>query len=206
MALRRLAEHQPDSFVFTPENAAWCQEQMQKYPPGRQASAVIPILWRAQEQEGWVTRPMIEEVGRILGMPFMRVLEVAQRCLPSVDPHVDLAATPSVASVGSAARDMRFTSEARRAIAASTRGDPDLHAVEKHRVDSRMADGRPVGRVVKSARVAPMLEVAERIDPVRGAFPWVAAPDFEQQSLKIADEFGVRGARPVPCAAGPPLG
>jgi NADH-quinone oxidoreductase subunit E len=77
MALRRLAEDQPDSFAFTPENAAWCEQQIRKYPPGRQASAVIPVLWRAQEQEGWVTRPMIEEVGRILGMPFIRVLEVA---------------------------------------------------------------------------------------------------------------------------------
>lgn len=77
MALRRLAEHQPESFAFTPENLAWCQEQMKKYPPGRQASAVIPILWRGQEQEGWVTRPMIEEVGRLLGMAYIRVLEVA---------------------------------------------------------------------------------------------------------------------------------
>lgn len=77
MALRRLAEQQPDSFGFTPDNAVWCQEQLTKYPPGRQSSAVIPILWRAQEQEGWVTRPMIEEVGRMLGMPYMRVLEVA---------------------------------------------------------------------------------------------------------------------------------
>jgi NADH-quinone oxidoreductase subunit E len=77
MAFRRLAEHQPDSFAFTPENLAWCHEQMNKYPPGRQASAVIPILWRGQEQEGWVTRPMIEEVGRLLGMAYIRVLEVA---------------------------------------------------------------------------------------------------------------------------------
>src|SRR5215468_6296087 len=77
MALRRLAEHQPDSFAFTAENAAWCQAQMKKYPPGRQASAVIPILWRGQEQEGWVTRPMIEEVARMLGMAPVRVLEVA---------------------------------------------------------------------------------------------------------------------------------
>jgi NADH-quinone oxidoreductase subunit E len=77
MALRRLAEHQPDSFAFTAENAAWCQEQMKKYPPGRQASAVIPILWRGQEQEGWVTKPMIEEVARMLGMAPVRVLEVA---------------------------------------------------------------------------------------------------------------------------------
>jgi NADH-quinone oxidoreductase subunit E len=77
MALRRLAEHQPDSFAFTAENAAWCQAQMKKYPPGRQASAVIPILWRGQEQEGWVTKPMIEEVARMLGMAPVRVLEVA---------------------------------------------------------------------------------------------------------------------------------
>jgi NADH-quinone oxidoreductase subunit E len=77
MALRRLAEHQPESFAFNAENAAWCQKQMKKYPPGRQASAVIPILWRAQEQEGWVTKPMVEEVGRMLGMAYIRVLEVA---------------------------------------------------------------------------------------------------------------------------------
>ena len=77
MALRRLTEEQPESFAFTPENAAWCEQQIGKYPPGRQASAVIPILWRGQEQEGWVTRPMIEEVGRMLGMPYIRVLEVA---------------------------------------------------------------------------------------------------------------------------------
>jgi NADH-quinone oxidoreductase subunit E len=77
MALRRLAEHQPDSFAFTADNAAWCQDQMKKYPPGRQASAVIPILWRGQEQEGWVTKPMIEEVARMLDMAPVRVLEVA---------------------------------------------------------------------------------------------------------------------------------
>jgi NADH-quinone oxidoreductase subunit E len=77
MALRRLAEHQPTSFAFSAENAAWCREQMKKYPPGRQSSAVIPILWRGQEQEGWITKPMIEEVGRLLDMPYVRVLEVA---------------------------------------------------------------------------------------------------------------------------------
>jgi len=77
MALRRLAEHQPAKFAFSAENAAWCQEQMKKYPPGRQSSAVIPILWRGQEQEGWVTKPMIETVAKMLGMPMMRVLEVA---------------------------------------------------------------------------------------------------------------------------------
>jgi NADH-quinone oxidoreductase subunit E len=77
MSLRRLAQHQPESFAFSEANKAWCAEQMRKYPPGRQASAVIPILWRAQEQDGWVTKPMIEEVAKLLGMAYIRVLEVA---------------------------------------------------------------------------------------------------------------------------------
>ena len=77
MALRRLAEHQPASFAFSAENLAWAEKQIAKYPAGRQASAVIALLWRGQEQEGWVTKPMIETVGKMLGMPYIRVLEVA---------------------------------------------------------------------------------------------------------------------------------
>ncbi|MDO5643544.1 MAG: NADH-quinone oxidoreductase subunit NuoE [Paracoccus sp. (in: a-proteobacteria)] len=75
--LRRLSPIQPDSFEFTPANLEWAQAQMTKYPEGRQQSAVIPVLWRAQEQEGWLTRPAIEYVGNLLGMPYIRVLEVA---------------------------------------------------------------------------------------------------------------------------------
>ncbi|MBJ3763524.1 NADH-quinone oxidoreductase subunit E [Maribius pontilimi] len=75
--LRRLHPDQPDSFAFTPANLEWAEAQMTKYPEGRQASAVIPLLWRAQEQEGWLSRPAIEEVGRMLDMAYIRVLEVA---------------------------------------------------------------------------------------------------------------------------------
>ena len=79
MSTRRLApqEQQPESFAFNEVNTAWVQTQIAKFPEGRQASAVIPLLWRAQEQEGWVSRPAIEEIGRILDMPMIRVLEVA---------------------------------------------------------------------------------------------------------------------------------
>jgi NADH-quinone oxidoreductase subunit E len=79
MSLRRLAppEIQPASFAFSAENAQWAQATIAKYPPGRQASAVISLLWRGQEQEGWVTHPMVESVAQMLGMPFIRVLEVA---------------------------------------------------------------------------------------------------------------------------------
>jgi NADH-quinone oxidoreductase subunit E len=75
--LRRLALTQPDSFAFTPENQAWAEAQITKYPEGRQASAIIPLLWRAQEQEGWLTRPAIEKVAEMLGMAYIRALEVA---------------------------------------------------------------------------------------------------------------------------------
>ncbi len=77
MSLRRLHHTQPESFAFTPANQAWAEAQITKYPEGRQASAVIPILWRGQEQEGWVTRPMIEGVARMLDLAQIRVLEVA---------------------------------------------------------------------------------------------------------------------------------
>lgn len=79
MSVRRLAadDVQPASFAFTAENQAWAEQKMAQYPPGRQQSAVIPILWRAQEQEGWVTRPAIEYIAQLLGMAYIRVLEVA---------------------------------------------------------------------------------------------------------------------------------
>ena len=77
MAVRRLAEDQPESFAFTPENLTWAKKEMAKYPPGRQASAVIALLWRAQEQEGWVTEPAIRVVAELLDMANIRVLEIA---------------------------------------------------------------------------------------------------------------------------------
>ena len=75
--LRRLHPVQPDSFAFTPANLEWAKGQISKYPEGRQASAIIPLLWRAQEQEGWLTRKAIETVADMLGMAYIRALEVA---------------------------------------------------------------------------------------------------------------------------------
>jgi NADH-quinone oxidoreductase subunit E len=80
MSVRRLAppEVQPASFAFTPENLDWAKREIAKYPEGRQASAVIPILWRAQEQcGGWTPRAAIEHVAAMLDMAPIRVLEVA---------------------------------------------------------------------------------------------------------------------------------
>jgi len=80
MAVRRLAppETQPKTFAFTAENLAWAQAEMTKYPPGRQASAIIPLLWRAQQQAGgWLPEAAIRCVAQLLGLAPIRGLEVA---------------------------------------------------------------------------------------------------------------------------------
>ena len=78
MSVRRLAEDQPASFEFTPQSRAWIDRQIAKYPPGRQASAVIPLLWQAQQQNDyWLPKPAIEKVAVMLDMPMIRVLEIA---------------------------------------------------------------------------------------------------------------------------------
>ncbi|MES2905734.1 MAG: NADH-quinone oxidoreductase subunit NuoE [Pseudomonadota bacterium] len=77
---RRLAvQDQPSSeFAFTPDNEAWAKEQIAKYPQGREASAIIPLLWRAHEQNNnWLSRAAIEYVAALIGMPYIRALEVA---------------------------------------------------------------------------------------------------------------------------------
>jgi NADH-quinone oxidoreductase subunit E len=78
MAVRRLSLQQPESFAFSAENVTWVDGQIAKYPEGRQASAVIPLLWKAQEQAGgWLPEPAIRHVADVLGMPYIRVMEVA---------------------------------------------------------------------------------------------------------------------------------
>ena len=77
MASRRPAKDQPSSFQWTSDNQAWCDAQIKKYPEGREASCVIPFLWRGQKQEGWCSIPMMEVIARQLSMPYIRVYEVA---------------------------------------------------------------------------------------------------------------------------------
>lgn len=78
MSMRRLHSVQPESFSFTPENLQWAQTLLKNYPERKQASAVIPVLWRAQEQiGGWITRAAIEYVAKLLDMSFIRVYEIA---------------------------------------------------------------------------------------------------------------------------------
>ena len=79
MVARRLADEsvQPAAFAFSAENAKWAEWKIGLYPAGRQQSAVIPLLMRAQDQDGWVSRATIESIADMLGMAYIRVLEVA---------------------------------------------------------------------------------------------------------------------------------
>ena len=80
MSVRRLAppEVQPKDFSFNRMNLIWAKAQAEKYPPGRQQSAVIPLLWRAQEQAGgWLPEAAIRYVADFLSIAHIRALEVA---------------------------------------------------------------------------------------------------------------------------------
>lgn len=78
MAVRRLSSDQPRDFAFTPENLAWAKETIAKFPEGKQASAIIALLWRAQEQAGgWLPEPALRHVADMLGVAYIRAYEVA---------------------------------------------------------------------------------------------------------------------------------
>ncbi|HEY1752711.1 MAG TPA: NADH-quinone oxidoreductase subunit NuoE [Caulobacteraceae bacterium] len=107
MSVRRLAKDQPASFAFTPESLEKARWWMSKFPPGRQQSAVIAVLWLVQKQEGWVPEPAIRAVAELLGMAVMRVLECATfYTMFQLEPvgrvaHVQVCGTPPCALCGS---------------------------------------------------------------------------------------------------------
>jgi NADH-quinone oxidoreductase subunit E len=75
VSVRRLAKDQPASFAFTAEALEKARWWMAKFPEGRQQSAVIPLLWLVQKQEGWVPEPALRVVAELLAMPVIRVFE-----------------------------------------------------------------------------------------------------------------------------------
>jgi NADH-quinone oxidoreductase subunit E len=77
LSVRRLAQVQPASFAFKPATLKAARAWMGNFPAGRQQSAVIATLWLVQKQEGWVSEPAIRAVAELLGMPVIRVLEIA---------------------------------------------------------------------------------------------------------------------------------
>ncbi len=72
------ADVQPDHFEFSPENVAEVKKFIARYPEGKQASAILPLLDLAQRQSsGWLPRVAMEHVGEILDMALIRIYEIA---------------------------------------------------------------------------------------------------------------------------------
>ncbi|MEO8812175.1 MAG: NADH-quinone oxidoreductase subunit NuoE [Caulobacteraceae bacterium] len=129
MSIRRLAREQPANFAFTPASLDQARRWMARFPAGRQQSAVIPVLWLVQKQEGWVPEPALRVVAELLDMPIVRVFE-----------NVTFYTMFQLQPVGSVARI---------ALCGTTpcklRGAGDLARLLEERVstrDHRSADGR----------------------------------------------------------------
>jgi NADH-quinone oxidoreductase subunit E len=76
VSVRRLAKEQPAAFAFSDESLERARWWIAKFPAARQQSAVVPLLWLAQKQEGWVCEPALRVVAEMLEMPLIRVFEV----------------------------------------------------------------------------------------------------------------------------------
>ena len=117
MSVRRLAAEQPASFAFTPESLEKARWWIGKFPPGRQQSAVIALLWLVQKQVGWVPEPALKVVAEMLGMPVIRVLEcVTFYTMFQLEPvgsvaHVQVCGTPPCALCGADALMEVLTAE-----------------------------------------------------------------------------------------------
>ncbi len=100
MVIRRFdIEAGGSEFAFRPETESMIAFWLNKYPEGKQASAVIPLLWLAQkDNNGWLSEPAMRVVADRLKMPWIRVYEVATfytmfRLKPVGKYHVQLCGT-----------------------------------------------------------------------------------------------------------------
>jgi len=78
MSGKHVAKDQPTSFEFNTTNQKRIEEILKKYPPERKKSAVMPLLDLAQRQHNnWIPNAAIKKIGEILGVPYIKVYEVA---------------------------------------------------------------------------------------------------------------------------------
>ena len=78
MTLRRIAKEQPENFEFTSESLTEAKKVIDKYPKGKQQSAVMSLLYIAQKQhDNWIPLSAMKYIGKLLEMPYVKVYEVA---------------------------------------------------------------------------------------------------------------------------------
>ena len=180
MANRRVAppDKQPKEFSFTAENAAWAQKQIAKYPAGRQQSAIIPLLWRAQEQNGgWLPEAAIRFVSGMLGMAHV---------WPSPDPIVQDMKTYAIA-----VEQPYIHRLTRLGVEAQRRGRGIAFAYEvSHLIFGGTRDWHLGDHLAQAAQRAG-LELAAMDAAIADPASHIAAIEENQQALTAAGHWGV---------------
>ena len=78
MSLKKISTIQPDLFEFNGENLIKAKNEIKKYPKERKASAVIALLYLAQNQnDNWIPLSAIKYISKMLEMPYIKVYEVS---------------------------------------------------------------------------------------------------------------------------------
>ena len=78
MSLKKIHDKQPDKFEFTETNQNLADKILKKYPPDQKKSAVMPLLYLAQNQnENWIPLAAMKYIGKFLNMPYINVYEIA---------------------------------------------------------------------------------------------------------------------------------
>tara|TARA_B100000945_G_scaffold125190_1_gene99519 strand:- start:283 stop:891 length:609 start_codon:yes stop_codon:yes gene_type:complete len=78
MSLKKISKDQPDNFEFSEKNLEISKKIIDKYPKGKQSSAVMALLYLAQRQnQNWIPLAAMKYIGKILSMPYIKVYEVA---------------------------------------------------------------------------------------------------------------------------------
>jgi len=78
MSIKKVSKEQPDKFEFNPKNLEIANKIISNYPKGKQKSAVMPLLYIAQNQnDNWIPLAAIKYISKVLSMPYIKVYEVA---------------------------------------------------------------------------------------------------------------------------------
>jgi len=78
MSLKKIHDNQPDKFEFTKANLELAYKILKKYPSAQKKSAVMPLLYLAQNQnENWIPLAAMKYIGKFLSMPYINVYEIA---------------------------------------------------------------------------------------------------------------------------------
>ena len=80
MSLKKISKSQPELFEFTSKNLEKANKEIKKYPNKRKASAVLALLYLAQNQnDNWIPLAAIKYIAKFLGMPYIKVYDLLQK-------------------------------------------------------------------------------------------------------------------------------